>query len=218
MGFIAESLERYSLPYASFDLRDDPAGSIPLGNAPALVVLGGPMSVNDGHGFLEREKHLIGEAMSRDKPVLGVCLGSQLMASVLGQRVFRTPKAEIGWFAVRATAAAETDPLFRGWTEQTVFHWHNEGFQLPDGAVRLAESDAWGNQAFRYGDRHWGVQFHPEVTPAIITSWCEEDAACGASRELEAPLDPAWNAEGIHHMASTLFDRWAEMVIEKSLI
>jgi GMP synthase (glutamine-hydrolysing) len=217
MGFIAESLERYALPYAYLDLHDDSPVPVPLDAAAALIVLGGPMSVNDGHHFLEKEKRLIGEAMSRDKPVLGVCLGSQLMATVLGERVFRIPKPEIGWFAVRATAAAETDPLFRGWSEQPVFHWHNEGFQLPGGAVCLAESDAWGNQAFRYGDRHWGVQFHPEVTPAIIASWCEEDAACGANRELESPIDPEWNADGVHGMASTLFDRWAQMVIEKSL-
>ena len=214
-GFIPESLARHALNFTIFDLHHHLSVPVPIRDASALIVLGGPQSVNSGLDFLERERRIIAEAISYDKPVLGICLGSQLMASVLGAKVFRIARSEIGWFPVKATPESALDLLFHDWGEQTVFHWHNEGFDLPAGAVRLAWSDACPNQAFRYGDRHWGIQFHPEVNPVIIKSWCEEDAACGDHRELAGSLDPAWNATYLHGLANRLFDRWAQMVIEK---
>jgi len=215
-GYITESLDRSQLPYVIIDLFADPTVTIPLRDVPGVIVLGGPQSVNDKLPFLELEKRLIADALSMDKPVLAICLGSQLLASVLGERVFRIPAPEIGWFPVRATEGAASDPLFHDWGEQTVFHWHNEGYQLPAGTVQLASSDACAVQAFRHGNRQWGIQFHPEVTPSIIRSWCEEDAACANHSELTEPLDPHWNASALQLLANRLFDRWAQMVIEQS--
>jgi GMP synthase (glutamine-hydrolysing) len=215
-GYITEALERFSLPFTITDLYADSSPDIPLRDVPALIVLGGPQSVNAGLDFLEREKRLIAEALSMDKPVLAVCLGSQLLASVLGEGVFRIREPEIGWFPVKAAARAVDDPLFFDWAEQTVFHWHSEGYKLPSGSTLLASSDGCEVQAFRHGKRQWGVQFHPEVTPAIIATWCQQDAACPEDRELAGPLDPQWNAESLRGLANRLFDRWAQMVIEQS--
>jgi GMP synthase-like glutamine amidotransferase len=102
-----------------------------------LIAMGGPMSVNDDAElpWLLSEKQFIRDAVARDIPVLGVCLGAQLIASALGSRVFRTPVKEIGWFPVQAVAVSE--PAFRFPSECLVFHWHGESFDLPDGAVRL---------------------------------------------------------------------------------
>jgi GMP synthase-like glutamine amidotransferase len=135
-----------------------------------LVVLGGGMNANDTerHPWLQAERRLIGEAVDAGRRVLGICLGAQLLADVLGGRVRRNPQPEIGWFPVRKTPQGEGVPLFAGFPAAAeVFHWHADTFDLPPGAVRVAESDACANQAFVLGPRIAGVQFHPEMTPTI---------------------------------------------------
>lgn len=130
-----------------------------------LIVMGGPMSVNDErlHPWLRMEKRFIREAILRGKPVLGICLGAQLMASTLGARVYANDDKEIGWFPVEAEPAEATAFVFP--PVATVFHWHGETFDLPPGAVRLAASAACRNQAFQVGARAIGLQFHLETTP-----------------------------------------------------
>lgn len=215
-GYLAEALRRSGVPFRFFDLHADASVGVPLGDCSALAVLGGAQSVNSGFAYLHREMDLIANAMSTGKPVLGICLGSQLMARSLGEPVYRIPVPEIGWFAVRAAPGSLADPLFHDWGERVVFHWHNEGYNLPEGAVHLACSDACGVQAFRYGEIHWGIQFHPEVTPEIIQRWNEEDAACGCERELSEPLDASFQRQEMRQLANTMFDRWVQMVIERS--
>ncbi len=132
-----------------------------------LVILGGPMSVNDeaAHAWLAAEKRFVAEAIGLGKAVLGICLGAQLIAAALGARVAPNGQKEIGWFPVRSVDTAPAG----GWRlpdTLDVFHWHGETFDLPPGAVRLAESDACRNQAFRLGRRVVGLQFHLETTPA----------------------------------------------------
>jgi len=132
-----------------------------------LVIMGGPMSANDDAQFpwLASEKKLIGEALEAQKAILGVCLGAQLLANVLGARVYKSPQKEIGWFPVRLTPEAHGSFL-NGLPETlTVLHWHGETFDLPQGAARLAENDACRNQAFEFGGKALGLQFHLEVTP-----------------------------------------------------
>jgi GMP synthase-like glutamine amidotransferase len=131
-----------------------------------LVVMGGPMSVNDEarHAWLRTEKAFIRQAVRQGKPVLGICLGAQLMASSLGARVFPNPEKEIGWFPVMAEQNADPS-LWCFPRKMTAFHWHGETFDLPDGAVRLASSQACQNQAFQIGRRAIGLQFHLETTP-----------------------------------------------------
>jgi GMP synthase-like glutamine amidotransferase len=141
-----------------------------LDDADLLVVLGGGMSASDDarHPWLAQERRLIREQIDGGRGVLGICLGAQILAQVLGAAVTRAPEPEIGWFPVRKTAEGEAMALFDGFPSTAeVFHWHGDTFALPPGAVRIAESKGCANQAFAFGSRVAGVQFHPEMTPAI---------------------------------------------------
>jgi GMP synthase-like glutamine amidotransferase len=179
--------------------------------AGGLIFLGGPMSVNDDLPYLRTEMELIREAIARSQPVLGICLGAQLIARAMGAKVGRNPQKEIGWFPVRLTAAGAADPFFAGTNRtQTVFHWHSETFDLPAGSVLLASSDACRNQAFRLGDTVYGLQFHLEVTPEMIADWCQQDENCGDVRELEAPLDPWRDSGRLAALASVAFGNWCD--------
>ena len=145
-----------------------------------LIVMGGPMSVNDERvlPWLVSEKRLIGEMINRGKPVLGVCLGAQLIANVLGSKVYPNPEKEIGWFPIQSTASGPQSRVFRFPDECLVFHWHGETFDLPAGAVRLATSVACRNQAFQFGANAIGLQFHLETTPATaldLVTHCREE-------------------------------------------
>jgi len=139
-----------------------------------LVVLGGPMNVDqtDRHPHLETEVRLIERAMQRKIPILGVCLGAQLIAKALGAKITRSPEKEIGWYPVSPTRAGMEDPLLRhfGACEQ-IFQWHGDTFEIPGGAVHLARSPGCPNQAFRYADNIYGFQFHMEVDPSLIDRW-----------------------------------------------
>lgn len=137
-----------------------------------LVVMGGPMSVNDEVEFpwLSAEKAFIRGAVQARTPVLGVCLGAQLIASAMGARVTPNPCKEIGWLPVQAVPPAgdRAFPVFRFPGEVEVFHWHGETFDLPAGAVLLASSAGCRNQAFQLGPSVIGLQFHLETTPETL--------------------------------------------------
>jgi GMP synthase (glutamine-hydrolysing) len=140
------------------------------------VVLGGPMSANDDIALpgLRAELDWIPHALASGKPFLGICLGAQLLARALGARVVPHPDgvAEIGYFPVQPTAAGAPffiEPLY-------VYHWHCEGLELPREAVLLAEGERFPNQAYRYGDNAFGIQFHPEVTFDIMEEWLQKAA------------------------------------------
>jgi GMP synthase-like glutamine amidotransferase len=144
-----------------------------------LVIMGGPMSATDDAKFnwLAAEKQLIAEALREEKAILGVCLGAQLLAQVLGAQVYPNREKEIGWFPVRLTLAAERSRLFSGLpARMTVLHWHGETFDLPQGAVLLAESDLCRNQAFEVDDKVLGLQFHLEVQPQGLERLIENSA------------------------------------------
>lgn len=138
-----------------------------------IIAMGGPMSVNDEAelSWLIAEKQFVREAIQWGVPVLGICLGAQLIASALGARVYAGPEKEIGWFEIEATPSGAE--VFRFPPKATVFHWHGETFDLPQGAVQLAKSSLCANQAFQVGRNVIGLQFHLETTPqsaeAIIT-------------------------------------------------
>jgi len=131
-----------------------------------LVVMGGPMSVNDEKEFpwLVSEKRFIREVINSGTPVLGICLGAQLIASAMGARIYRNPVKEIGWFPIHGVASNDSS-IFRFPPSEKVFHWHGETFDLPQGATRLAKSDGCENQAIQLGKSVIGLQFHLETTP-----------------------------------------------------
>lgn len=134
-----------------------------------LVVMGGPMNALDDarHPHLAAERELIADCLARDVPVLGVCLGAQLMAAALGARVYAGEAGEYGAGTVTLTADADNDPVFGGaGATVPVVHWHGDTFDLPDGAVLLAGTDRYPHQAFRVGRAGYGLQFHVELTEA----------------------------------------------------
>jgi GMP synthase-like glutamine amidotransferase len=178
----------------------------------ALIFLGGPMSVNDDLPFLGREMELIRKAVARRQPILGICLGSQLIARALGATVRRNPVKEIGWYDVRFTAGAGEDRLFRGLSTETVFHWHGETFDLPPGAELLASSELCRHQAYRIGERVYAIQFHLEVTPEMIADWCVQDENSGDVRELERAIDPSFHAPRLAALSALVFGRWGEIL------
>lgn len=147
-----------------------------------LVVMGGPMAVYEMHryAYLVNEAHLIDQAVKSGKHVLGVCLGAQMIAHVLGARVYPGMRKEIGWYDVSLTQGGMEDPLLArlaapGKTTAPVFQWHGDTFDIPKGAVRLASSELFPNQAFRMHDRVYALQFHIEVTPDIVHAWLEQE-------------------------------------------
>lgn len=144
-----------------------------------LIIMGGPMSVNDEaeHTWLEPEKLFIKQCIERNIPTLGICLGAQLIADVMGANIYLNPEKEIGWFPVTATDRPHHG-TFSFPQETLVFHWHGETFNLPDNAVNLAESECCSNQAFQIGDNIIGLQFHLETTPALaraLTNQCGDE-------------------------------------------
>jgi len=185
-----------------------------LGGFDALVVLGGPMGANDDHlhPYLPRVVDLIRDAVGRGAPALGICLGAQLMARALGAAVYPNPVPEVGWYPVALTTEGRNSPLFAGLPDElTVFQWHGDTFDLPQGAVHLAASEDCPHQAFSFRDRLWALQFHLEVTPEIIGSWIDAGqdalercttAATTRARTLE--LWPAYREQAAVFLANII--------------
>ena len=143
-----------------------------LSDAAGLVFMGGPMCANDDLPYLHHELNVIRHAAARRQPILGICLGAQLIAKALGGAVHRNAAHEVGWTDIHLTDAASSDPLFSQLDPvENVFQLHDDTFDLPAGATRLASSPACRNQAFRCGATIYGLQFHPEMTRELIEDW-----------------------------------------------
>jgi len=192
LGRFAEILEQKKIPCFYKDLGEPMAlDAGALDTCRGVIIMGGPQSANDSLPGLLAELKLIEQAVAAGTPVLGICLGAQLIAKALGARVYRNPDKEIGWAPVYFTEAAARDPVFSGiGSPAMLFHWHGETFDLPAGAEWLAYSDKCRHQAFRFGTNVYGVQFHPEITPEMIVDWPAQPANCGDVHTLDAPLDP----------------------------
>lgn len=169
-GYLATWLNARGVP---FEVRSTPAGHefpASMDGYRALAVLGGEMSANDELPALRRAEALIRQSMAADLPVIGHCLGGQLMAKAMDVRVIDSPAPEIGWQRAKVHAHAQARAWFGETDEVTVFHWHFEAFELPAGAVALASSDVCTHQAFAVGP-HLAMQFHVEVDADKLAAW-----------------------------------------------
>ena len=180
-GTIEDFLKQRNIRYRIVEFAEGEAFE-DLGEFSHLVVMGGPMAVYemDRYAYLKDEAELIADYIENKKRVLGVCLGAQMVAHVLGARVYPGEENETGWYKVKITPEGMADPVMKGLSinntsEAEVFQWHGDTFDLPGGSVRLASSDAYENQAFRYGSGVYAFQFHIEVTPRIIRGWFEDE-------------------------------------------
>lgn len=162
----------FRIKYVNFGRDADAAPSMDKYNG--LIVLGGPMGVYDAHQnkHLLHEMHVIEQALKKDVPILGICLGSQLLSHVLGGRVYPGQEPEVGWQSVKLTDEGKKDPLFKGFNEsEEIFQVHQDTFDLPHSVTHLATSQMYPAQAFRHGDKVYGFQYHLEVDEAMILRW-----------------------------------------------
>lgn len=164
----------------------------PLEGADALLVFGGPMNVDEEERFpwLASETATIRRAVLGGLPVLGVCLGGQLLAKALGAPVTKNPVPEVGLLDIDLTEAGAADPLFAGWPRSVpVVQWHSDTFALPAGATLLASSPCCHHQAFRYGRHAYGLQFHPEVTADMVVEWADVPEYAEAMQRMQSSAD-----------------------------
>ncbi len=229
LGTLNPLLKRagFRIRYVNFGRHPDAQPS--LDGYHGLILLGGPMSVYDSGRFphLQTELNLIEEALRRNLPILGICLGAQLIAKVLGARVYGSEEKEIGWYEVSSTKEGSGDPLFgefRG--TETIFQWHGDTFDIPRSGVHLAFSRLCANQAFRYGANVYGFQFHLEVDEPMILRWLKvsenyvEIAALGGEDYLEQICAQTKNhVERLAQLSDHVFGRFIDLFgMEKSRI
>jgi GMP synthase (glutamine-hydrolysing) len=211
LGWIAPCLGEGGLEFEYADLNENGRRHVSAASASGLIVMGGPMSVNDDLPYLRRELGVIDEALAAGKPILGICLGAQLVAKALGADVYRNPVKEIGWGPITRTDAGHRDPLFAGLRDpETVLHWHEETFDLPRAAILLASSDNCRHQAFRYGSNVYAIQFHLEATPDMIENWSAAEEVCAADGEIR--IDSGAHAERMQELAQSVFGGWVQLV------
>lgn len=180
-----------------------------------LVIMGGPMNIyEDGrYPWLAKERAFIKQAIAGGKSTVGICLGAQLLADALGSPVFAGTQKEIGWLPVRLTETGKQAPLLQGMPPvSTVFHWHGDTFNIPQGAVHLAESEGCPSQAFLYDNRILGLQFHLESTPetvAAIVAHCGEELVPGQYIQTKAQIEASGPLyfPAINQWLETLLDR-----------
>ena len=172
VGYLGELLQEYGIAYdvvhVETEALPDPAAYR------AILVFGGFQHANDDetYPYFVQEKRWLRKAIEQEIPFLGICLGGQLLAHVLGGSVKRHTMTEIGFFTVQLTREGKTDPLYEGLPGyQEVFQWHEDVFDIPPGAVRLATHHNAENQAFRYSRCAYGLQYHIELTPAMLDLW-----------------------------------------------
>lgn len=178
LGTIAKAMSSRGIGYYRyvrlFDGEPVPGN---LDRYSGLIILGGPMNVyeEDKYPFLKDEDRLIKKAMDRNVPILGICLGGQLIAKASNATVRKGVKKEIGWYELNLTPGGRKDTIFKDFPEKlTVFQWHGDTFDIPEDATHIARSALFPNQAFRIGDNVYGLQFHLEVTGDMIRRWISE--------------------------------------------
>lgn len=185
-----------------------------------IVMMGGPMSVTDPLPWIAPLSQLLRDAVERDVPVLGHCLGGQLLAQAFGAKVGRAEVPEIGWIDVEAPDRATRDAWFGGRERFTVFQWHYEAFELPPGARRVLTNAHNRDQAFVIGDRHLALQVHVEMTPALVEAWCAstpdavtEPGTAARQPRSEILRDLVGRVSALHAVADDVYACWARGLV-----
>jgi GMP synthase (glutamine-hydrolysing) len=186
-----------------------------------LIVLGGPMNVDQEELFshLKFEKQLILEAIRKGIPVLGICLGAQLIASALGGTVICAPQKEIGWYPINVTEEGKQDPVMKAFhDEELLFQWHGDTFTVPTGGTLLATASTCHNQAFRYDDRVYAFQFHLEVDERLIERWLRVAPHRKELKDLKGTIDPKYirqetpkNIERLKNLSDETFGNFIDL-------
>lgn len=219
-GYLADFLDRRMIPWRL--IRIDVGERLPddVTQYSGLVFMGGPMSVNDDLPWIPTVLHLIRQAVAAGIPVLGHCLGGQLMSKALGGVVTRNPVKEIGWGELEVLQTFDSTRWFGDATRFTGFHWHGETFSIPNGAINLLSSACCQHQAFSMG-KHIGFQCHIEMTAEMVHTWCQfgageiagalDSPAVQAVDEIQQHLDDRIAA--LHAVADHVYATWVEGLV-----
>ncbi len=216
-AYFAIYLERRAIPWKLFPLDEGRAVPKDVRKFSGLAFMGGPMSVNDELPWIRPLLELVREAIRKDVPMIGHCLGGQLMAKALGGEVGRARVKEIGWGEVEVSDNAVARDWFGALEAFQSFHWHGETFTIPPGGTRVLGNAHCANQAFALG-RHLGLQCHVEMTEELVRTWCRGGAAeiraSAASPGVQKPeaiqRDLAKRVQQLHKVADRIYDRWTE--------
>jgi len=223
-GYFAKFLDEHSIPWQL--IRIDAGDTVPsdASKFSGLVFMGGPMSVNDDLPWIPPVLELIRNAVAQDIPVLGHCLGGQLISKALGGVVTRNPVKEIGWGKAMVSDHDAVHAWFGDTQSFDAFHWHGETFNLPQGAIHLLSSAHCENQAYAIG-KHLALQCHVEMTEQMIRDWCEvgvDEIAASTSSPAVQPVS-AMHAQmanklpQLHAVARQLYQRWIEGLVADGL-
>lgn len=218
-GAVVTVLNELGVPWVVVPVMD----GAPIPEDPSsfsgLILMGGSMGVNDGLDWIDDEIRLVRKAREQEIPVSGHCLGSQVMSAAFGGKVERGPAMEIGWHKVDYAPVTETREWFGNGADE-IFQWHGGAFELPEGAVRLASSSLYPNQAFVLDDRHLGMQFHLEMTPELVELYLQANGnmidrelakgaqAVNSRDEVASNLQKRTSA--MHEMMRNAYARWAK--------
>jgi GMP synthase (glutamine-hydrolysing) len=215
LGRIADALEEAALAWQYVRVFEGAPIPSDMKGAGGLIVMGGPETVYqlNRYPYLRDEMRLIESALRENKPILGVCLGAQLLAAVLGTTVRRGDSREIGWYSVRLAAAAAGDRLLRGLpAEFMAAHWHSDVFDLPNGGVALASSAKTPIQAFCFADKAYGLLFHAEITEErlarLVSEFGEDLKRVGIDGDSYVAQAPDF-LPALGKIGETIFSRWA---------
>lgn len=218
LGHFDEVLRGMSVDYTC--LRADLGEEVPLTleGFDGIIALGGPQSVLevDKHSFIESETELMYDALAKNRPVWGVCLGSQILASALGAKTYASSAFEIGWKTVRMSEEIKSDRVFAGFPRTiTPLHWHGDAYDLPHGAVPIGSSDLTHIQGFAWRERCYGLMFHIEICVSQVASMAAafpDDLARGGVSEITLLAEAERRIEELRGFAAGALERWIKLL------